>query len=166
MNNYILWFKKQPQREQYLLITTAALIILTILYLLIWEPVFKSLDSQSLKLQSQKKILLWMNDAEKEVNKLRSSGNALSPQASSQSISTLVERSAISTGIRASIFKMSSDKKQTLKVQFKSVEFDRLTQWLGKLQKDYGITPKRVSIKQADKAGLVSCRVTLEKQTS
>jgi general secretion pathway protein M len=149
-----------------MLLAMSILIVTTLLYLLLWEPVFKSLDQQSMKLQSQKKILLWMNDAENEVIALRSSGKALSPQTYSQPISTLVERSATSAGIRSSIFKMKSNKKQTLDVEFKSVDFDRLTQWFGKLQSDYGITPKRVSIKQTGKAGLVSCRATLTKTTS
>lgn len=166
MNNYVLWFKRLPQREQYMLMTMSGLVIVTLLYLLFWEPVFKSLDTQAIKLQSQKKVLLWMNSAEKEIIKLRSSGNSLSPQAHSQPLSTLVERSAISTGIRSSILKMKSNKDKKLNVQFQSVDFDRLTQWFGKLQNDYGITPKRVSISQTDKTGFVSCRVTLEKQTS
>lgn len=166
MNTFILWFKHQPQHEQRLLTATAAIVVVTLFYLVIWEPVFNSLDSQTEKLQSQKEILLWMNDAHIEVNALRSSGGKLSSQAVNQPISTLVERSAVSTGIRTNISKINSDKKQSLKVQFESVEFDRLSQWFGKLQKDYGITAKNVSIKQTDKPGLVSCRVTLEKQSS
>lgn len=149
-----------------MLLAMSILIVTTLLYLLLWEPVFKSLDEQSMKLQSQKKILLWMNDAEKEVISLRSSGNTLSSQAYSQPISTLVERSATSAGIRSSIFKMKSNKKQTLDIEFKSVDFDRLTQWFGKLQNDYGITPKRVSITKTDTNGLVSCRATLIKSSS
>ncbi len=165
MNNYLLWYKRLPQREQYMLIGMSIIITITLFYLLLWEPVFKGIDEQMVKHQSQKKILLWMSNAEKEIMTLRSSGNTLSSQAYSQPISTLVERSATSTGIRSSIFKMKSDKKQNLIVQFKSVNFDRLTQWFGKLQKDYGITPKRVSITQTDAAGFVSCRVTLSKKS-
>lgn len=165
MQNLLIRFKSLPSREQYLLLLASGLVFVTIFYLAVWEPVFKAIDEQSTKRQSQKKILVWMNNAEKEVAKLRSTGITLSSQAD-QPISTLVERSAISSGIRSNIFKMNSDKKQTLKVQFKSVEFDRLTQWLGKLQSDYAIIPKRVSISKADESGFVSCRVTLEKQAS
>jgi len=165
MNNLLHRFSTLQQREKNMVLLMSASILLTLLYLLLWEPVFKSLDEQHLKQQSQKKILLWMNDAQKEVQQLRSSGNSLSPQ-SSQPISTLVERTAISTGIRNSIFKINSDKKQQLKVQFKSVDFDRLTQWLGKLQNDYGVHVKFVSINKAEKSGMVSCRVTLQKLNS
>lgn len=165
MNNYLLWYKRLPQRDQYMMISMSIIIAITLFYLLLWEPVFKGIDEQMIKRQSQKKILLWMNEAEKEIATLRSSGNTLSSQAYSQSISALVERSATSTGIRSSIFKMKSDKKQNLNVQFKSVDFDRLTQWFGKLQNDYGITPKRVSIQQTDTTGFVSCRVTLSKKS-
>ena len=165
MNNLLHRFSALQQREKNMILFMSAAILLTLIYLLLWEPVFKSLDEQQLKQQSQKKILLWMNNAQKEVQQLRSSGNSLSPH-SNQPISTLVERSAISTGIRNNIFKMNSDKKQQLKVQFKSVEFDRLTQWLGKLQNDYGVNAKFVSINKADKPGMVSCRVTLQKLNS
>jgi len=165
MNNLLIRFSALQQREKNMLTLMSAAVLLTLLYLLLWEPVFKSLEEQQLKQQSQKKILLWMTDAQKEVQELRSSGNTLSPH-SNQPISTLVERSAISSGIRNNIYKINSDKKQQLKVQFKSVEFDRITQWLAKLQNDYGVMAKFISINKTDKSGMVSCRVTLQKLNS
>ena len=167
MNNLKLrfnnFYNKLPKREQYMLIAMSVLIFTTLLYLIIWEPVYNSLDQQAEKKQNQKKILVWMQDAEKEVIKIRASGNFVSPQTAGQSINSLVERSAISAGIRSSINKMDSASKDSLKVQLKSVEFDRLMQWLGKLQANYGITPKHVTISQSEKPGIVSCRITLEK---
>ncbi|MDH5425764.1 MAG: type II secretion system protein M [Gammaproteobacteria bacterium] len=166
MNTLILWFRHQPPHEQRLLISAAAIVAITLFYLLIWEPVFEELENQTEKLQSQKTILAWMNNASNEVISLRAAGASPSSQSASQPISTLVERTAVSAGIRANITKMNSDKKQSLKVQFDSVEFDRLGQWFAKLQHDYAINPKSVQIKQTDKPGIVSCRVTLEKQAS
>lgn len=149
-----------------MIISMTVLIVFTLLYLIIWEPVFDSVTLQTEKRQSQKKILNWMQNAELEVNSIRASGNFVSPQNLNQSINSLVERSAISSGIRSSITKMNSANQKTLKVQLNSVEFDRLMQWLGKLQVDYGITPKHVTINKTEKTGIVSSRITLEKPSS
>ncbi|MDH5393795.1 MAG: type II secretion system protein M [Gammaproteobacteria bacterium] len=166
MNDYILKFKRLHKREQNLLLGSAAFLLLVILYLTIWEPVFSSLENEITKNQSQKTILAWMQDAEKQVQAIRSTNNIVSADIASQSISSLVEKSAVSSGIRSAINKIKSDKKQAIKVQFNAVEFDRLAQWLGKLQYDYAITPKLITISHSDKPGLVSCQVTLEKSSS
>ncbi|MDH5517088.1 MAG: type II secretion system protein M [Gammaproteobacteria bacterium] len=166
MNDYILKFKRLQKREQQMILASAALILVMLLYLLIWEPVFSSLDNAISKNQSQKAILSWMQNAEKTVAAIRSDNNYVPAGQSSQSISSLVEKTAVSSGIRSAINKTKSDKNQNLKVNFNSVDFDRLTQWLGKLQNDYGIRPKLISINQTDAIGLVSCQVTLEKSSS
>jgi len=163
MNDLVIWFNKLQQREKNMVLAMTALVIITLLYLLIWEPVFKSGELQAERLQNQKKVLSWMRNAETEINAIRSAGQFISPKYASMSINALIERSAISAGIRGSIDKMDSDKNQAIKVQLKSVEFDRLVQWLGKLQTEYGVIPKHVTINKTDKTGLVSCRITLEK---
>ena len=165
MNNFLSWFQRLQKREQNMLIVMSAIVLLTLFYLLVWEPVFKGAQLEHEKLQSQRKILSWMQNAENEVSQLRSSGNLISPQFANQSINTLIERSAISAGIRSAINKLDSDGTEAMKVQLKSVEFDRLAQWLGKLQSDYGITPKHVTINRLEKPGMVSSRLTLEKTT-
>lgn len=165
MQNFLSWFNRLQKREQNLLMTMTGVVVITIFYLLIWEPVFAGAQLEKDKVTSQKKILLWMQDAEREVQQLRSSGQLVSPQYANQSINTLIERSAISAGVRAAINKMDSDGKGAMKVQMKSVEFDRLMQWLGKLQNDYGIIPKHVTINKLEQDGMASARLTLEKNS-
>ncbi len=165
MNNFSLWFKRLQRREQNMLVAMTSIVLLTLFYLLVWEPVFKGAELEQEKLQNQKKILSWMQNAAEEVDQLRRSGQLISPQYADQSINTLIERSAISAGIRSAINKLDSDGKQAMKVQLKSVEFDKLTQWLGKLQNDFGITPKHLTINKLEKTGMVNCRITLEKTT-
>ena len=165
MNNFSLWFKRLQRREQNMLIAMSSVVLLTLFYLLVWEPVFNGAELEQEKLQSQKKILSWMQNAAQEVDQLRSSGQLISPQYANQSINTLIERSAISAGIRSAINKLDSDGKQAMKVQLRSVEFDKLAQWLGKLQNDFGITPKHLTINRLEKTGMVNCRLTLEKTT-
>jgi len=166
MNDLILWYNKLQQREKNMLLAMSTLIIVTLFYLLVWEPVFKSTEQQLERLQSQTKVLSWMKGAETEINTIRSAGQFISPKYTSMSINALIERSAISAGIRSAINKMDSGKKQEIKVQLKSVAFDRLVQWLGKLQMEYGVIPKHLTINQTEKSGLVSCRITLEKISS
>jgi len=163
MNDINIWYNKLQQREKNMLLLMSALVAVTLFYLIIWEPVFKSAEQQTERLHNQKKVLAWMRTAESEITEIRSSGQFVSPKYASMSVNTLIERSAISAGIRSSIDKMDSDKNQSVKVQLKSVEFDRLMQWFGKLQTEYGVLPKHVTINRTDKSGMVSCRVTLEK---
>lgn len=163
MQQLIARYQQLQKREQNMLLAMSVVVIITLFYLLIWEPLFNASTLESERLQSQKKILLWMQDAQQQVAELRSSGQLISPAVANQSINTLIERSAISAGIRSAIDKLDSDGKQAMKVQLKSVEFDKLMQWLGKLQNEYGITPKHVTINRLEEAGMVNGRLTLEK---
>lgn len=166
MNDYLLKFKRLQKREQNMVLGSAAFIFIMLLYLLIWEPVFTALESEITKNQNQKTILSWMQNAEKQVASIRSDNNYMPTANSAQSLSSLVNKTAVSTGIRSAISKTKSAKNQSLKVKFNSVEFDRLTQWLGKLQSSYGIRAKLITINHTDTSGLVSCQVTLEKSST
>lgn len=166
MNAVQHWYNSLQKREQYLVSATAALLVVMLFFLLIWEPLFNNIEEQQSRLSIQKKTLSWMQDAEQQVAELKQSGNIISPAITNSSISTLAERSLISAGIRTAVDKMETTGSAELKVQFKTVDFDRLIQWLGNLQNSYGIASKHVTINHTEQSGQVSARVTLEKISS
>ena len=145
-----------------MVLTASIAVFVTLFYLVLWEPVFKGIEEQKQRADNQRQILSWMQNAAEEVSALKASGAR--PQASqqNQSISTVVERSAVSAGIRSDINKIEAEGKQGIKVQMKAVNFNRLLQWLGDLQNRYGVNVKNLSVDIGEKPGMVSARVTLE----
>jgi len=68
------WFYSLPTKEQWMVSGTGVIIIITLFYLIVWEPLHLGLQEEQQKQQSQKEIMLWMQQAATEAKSLRSAG--------------------------------------------------------------------------------------------
>lgn len=163
MNQLQSWFLSLQKRERMMVLSGAAALIIIMLYLIIWEPVFSGITNQQQRVISQRKILNWMQNAEVEARSLKASGGNVNSALMKQSISRAIETSAVSAGIRDAIAKIEARDKKSTRVQFKNVDFNRLMQWLGALESRYGISIKSANIDKADSTGVANAKITLER---
>ena len=157
------WFQGLQPRERQLVLGASALVIITLLYLLIWEPVHKGVEEQAQKYQSQLDILQWMQSAAVEVRTLKASGAAKRTGNSSQPVSLLVEKSATAAGLKPYLTKLESTSDKGARVTLDAVSFDQLLLWLGTVQTQYGITVSSANIDRDDKPGAINARMTLNR---
>ena len=150
------------KRERQLVITASIIVVVTLLYALIWEPVFSERDEQRQRYQSQHQLLLWMKEKTSEIKSLQSSGAQSTARFNNQSVSSLVERSAQSMGVKVFIKKQTSDKKG-VKIELEQADFDRIILWLHDMQQKYGIQTSNIKIERQEKSGAVNVHVTLER---
>jgi len=68
------WFHSITKKEQWIVSGTAVFVVITLFFLIVWEPLHQGLESEKLKQTTQNKNLMWMQKAEAEVKALRSSG--------------------------------------------------------------------------------------------
>ena len=61
------WFYSLPTKEQRMVSGTGAIVLITLFYLIVWEPLHLGLDTEQQKKYSQQEILLWMQQAANEV---------------------------------------------------------------------------------------------------
>ena len=161
MNALQAWFENLQPRERLIVSVSGGVLLLLLIYLLAWEPVVNGIKTESSRLNIQKNSLKWMRDAAQEVRELKASGNISA--VSGGPLSTTIERSLVSAGIRNSVEKMESSGKDQYKVLFNKVRFDRLAQWLDSLQNRYSIMTKSASINNSEESGMVAARITLKK---
>jgi general secretion pathway protein M len=153
------------KRERYLVISAGFIVIITLLYAAIWEPVFSDLDNQQQRYQSQRQLLVWMKEKTQEIKTLQSAGAQSTARFNNQSVSSLVELSAQSMGIKPFIKKQTSDKKG-VKIDIELASFNQIILWLNDMQNKYGIQTSNIKIEQQEKPGAVNVRVTLERDNS
>lgn len=153
------------KRERITVIAGSIAVVITLLYALIWEPVFTELQVQQQRHQDQRQLLAWMQDSSKQIKNLQSAGAASTARFKSQSTSSLIDRSAQSMGIKSFIKKQTSDKKG-VKLDLENVSFDRVIAWLADMQKKYAILTTNIKIEKQDKPGAVDVHVTLERVNS
>ncbi len=159
-----LWLNSLEKRERQIVIAGAISLIIMLFYLIIWDPIMSRHEQQQLHNTSQRQLYSWMKNANAEIRSLKSSGGSNVARYRNQSISSLADRSATTSGVKQFIEKIDQSKKG-VKVRFKNANFDRIVIWLTDLQNKYGISATKVKIERTDTKGSVDAQITLERNT-
>lgn len=163
LHNFQNWYHGLQQRERQLVLAASVVIAATMFYLIIWEPIHKSIAEQTQKYQSQVGILQWMQNAANEVKILKASGSANRKVSSTQAVTLLVEKSAASAGIKPYLSRLESTSNKGARVTIDAASFDQLLLWLNTLQTQYGISVTSANLDRNDKPGAVNARMTLKR---
>lgn len=157
------WYQGLQQRERQLVLAASTVIIITLLYLIIWEPIHKGIEDQTQKYQTQVDIIDWMQTAAIEVRTLKASGVSKRRTNNSQPVTLLVENSAATAGLKPYLTKLESTSDKGARVTIDAASFDQVLLWLNTLQTQYGISVSSASLERDDKAGAVNARMTLDR---
>jgi len=157
-----LWLQTLEERERYLVIGGAITLFIMLFYLIIWEPISSNYEQQLQTLESQRQLYSWVKATSAEINALKSAGGSSRQRFKNQSISSLADRSATTTGIKPFIEKIEQSKKG-VKIRLKSANFDRMVVWLTDMQNKYGIYASKLKIEKTEAPGAVDASITLER---
>ena len=159
------WLGTLNPRERNTVFAGAIFLLISIFYLAVWDPVFSALESAQQQNQSQRELLNWMKSTSAEVRGLQSAGAAINSRLQNESLSSLAERSALSSGTKAFIRKLESDK-DAVKAELEQADFDRIIFWLHDMQSKYGIYASSILVEPHKEKGAVNARITLERTQS
>ena len=157
------WYHGLQQRERQLVLAATIVVIATLLYLVIWEPIVNGVSDQTQKYESQVDILDWMQTAAIEVRTLKKTGAAKRRTNSSQPVTLLVEQSAMTAGLKPYIRKLESTSDKGARITIDEASFDQILLWLNTLQTQYGISVSSANLDRVDKPGAVNARMTLSR---
>ena len=155
------WYSSLPTRDRNLFLAIIVLLVVTLFYLVVWEPIHQGRDLQQQKLKSQQEIHSWMQSAASEVSTLQRSGTRKVDN--KQPLALILENSSKISGLKQSINKIESSGKNGAQVKIDSASFDQLLIWLNTLEQQYGVTITTASIDRNDTAGTISARLSFEK---
>ena len=141
---------------------TGALIVITLFYLVVWEPIHAGLNTERQKQQSQKEVLIWMQDAAEEVKSLRSSGG-VTIRDKNKPATLVIEQTITNAGLKPSVKKIESSGKNGARVTLDEAPFNQIMVWLNTLAKHNGIHVVSANIERTDKTGRANARLTLER---
>jgi general secretion pathway protein M len=158
-----LWYAGLQQRERQMVAAATVLVVLTLFYLMVWEPVHNGLDEQRLQYDNQRATHLWMVQAAEEARQLKTTGSRNVIRNSNQPVSLLVERSATTAGLKNSISKIETSGDKGARVMIDAASFDQMLLWLNTLRQQYGITVSSATIDRNETAGAVNARLTLDR---
>lgn len=157
------WFNSLPQKEQWMVSGTGILIIVTLFYLIIWEPINLGLKAEQQKQQSQTEILLWMQQAANEVKTLRSSGVRGNIRDKNKPTTLVIEQSIKNAGLKSSLNKLESSGNNGARVILNEASFNQILVWLNTLSTHNGIQVVSANIERNTSPGRVNARLTFER---
>jgi general secretion pathway protein M len=157
------WFKSLPQKEQWMVSGTVLLIIITLFYLIIWEPIHVGLQKEKQKQQSQQEILIWMQNAAEEVRSLRASGNRSTIRDRNKPITLVIEQAIKNAGLKPSVNKIESSGSDGARVTLNEASFNQVLVWLNTLSTYNGIQVVSANIERGSKPGRANARLSFER---
>ncbi len=153
------WFDNLQARERMIVMVGGVITLLILLWALIWNPITSRTAELRTEVNSDRELLVWMQDASTRIKVAESSG-AIKPKYN-VNIITAVESTSKRKGLRSSITSMKPDGENKINLDIKDASFDDMILWQGQLLTEYGIRAEQFSAKPSDKSGLVNARLTL-----
>lgn len=157
------WFTSLPQKEQRMVSGTGILILATLFYLAVWEPVHAGLQTEQQKKQSQTEILLWMQQAASEVKTLSASGTSSTIRDKNKPTTLVLEQAIDNSGLKAALSKLESSGNNGARVTLNAAPFNQILVWLNTLATYNGIQVVSANIERNDTPGQVNARLTFER---
>ena len=157
------WFSSLPQKERWMVSGTGLLIIITLFYLIIWEPVHIGLQQEKQKQQSQNEILMWMQQAAAEVKTLRATGGRSTIRDKNKPTTLVIEQTINNAGLKASVKKIESSGGNGARVTLDEAPFNQILVWLNTLATHNGIQVISANIERGTKPGRANARLSFER---
>ncbi len=157
------WFMQLAPRERRIITVGAALLIIFMVYLLVWDPLVKHKHELRQSVKEQKALVAWMQQASQEAEQLRAvKGGPVGKVPAGQSLLAVVDQSAKNSGLGTAMKRVEPEGQDTTRVWFEQAKFDELVAWLESIQRDFGIDVTSIVLDRQEQPGLINARVTLQ----
>jgi len=156
------YWQQLSQRDQRLLVFMVASIALSLFYFGFWSPLQTGIEENRLRIEAQTKQLITMKQQAEEVKQLKRSGKGgKRSSATSGSLLSIVERTAVQLKIRTALKNFKPEGQDGVTLQIDNISFDQLIEWLKLLKQQYGIFVNDLSVERREEPGRVDSRITL-----
>jgi general secretion pathway protein M len=152
VNKLIQTFHQLSEREQRLVMISAAVVVVGIFYWLIWSPLNQSLETDRKAVTAQQELLVWVQKNANRAAQLR--GSAGKSAVFSGSLPQIVNQTA--ARLKIAISRMQPQGEE-LQVWVDQAPFNDVLSWLQALEK-VGVVIKDIDIADADSPGMVKIR--------
>ena len=163
LDNLRNWFESLQPRERLMVVLTSIVVVITLFYVAVWEPLHKGLQQELEKRDNLQASLAWMQGAAQEVRALRAAGVSGQRRNDNAPVSLTIEKTAASSGIKSKLGKLESSGKNAARARLDNVDFNQMILWLNTVEQNYGIAASSVNIESTDKPGIVNARISFSR---
>ena len=153
------WLQTLSARERQILIGGTALLAVTLLFLLAWEPLAERQQRLGSLVEQQRSQLAWMTSAAAEVATMAPRG-APSADGNGMSLLSLIDRSATEAGLGDAVKRMAPEGDRGVRVWLGDAPYQATIRWLESLGRA-GINPVTVQMERNETSGRIEARLLL-----
>lgn len=157
-----VWFNSLEANERRMMVIGAALLLLMLVYVGLWEPLINKRDALRVSTAEQESLLVWMRGAAQEVKQLRGRAGQTAKPASGQSLLSLVDRTAKSGQLGPALKRVQPDGEDKVGVWLESASFDDVVRWLISLETRHGVRVESSVFQALETTGRVDVRLVFE----
>ena len=156
------YWKQLSTRERQLLILTGVVVMITLFYFSLWQPLQDGIDNNRKRLQAQSNQLQLIQQQAAEAQQLSGSGKRRQGRVTdSSSMLAIIERTANQKKIKTALQKIQPEGQDGVRLWLEDIAFDQLIDWLSLLDTQHGIYVSDISLQRDDKPGRVDGRLLL-----
>ncbi len=146
-------------RERILVGIAAAVLALSLIFLVVVEPLQNSVKRLRSDVAEMQGIVAELADARSLVLSSRSGIGVI--QGQGRSLLSIVDQSGKESGLASAITRMQPEGDATVRVWLEQADFAALVRWLDKLESNYGVSVTEAAIDRESQPGLVRARLGL-----
>jgi len=157
------WFAGLALRERLLVGIAAAVIAVTLLFVLIWEPLYGSVTRLRNDVAATQQLIVELTQARSLT--LSGNGGIGTIQGRDRSLLSIIDQTGKENNLASAITRMQPEGETVVRVWVEQADFAALLRWLGVLQTGYGISVSEAAIDREAEAGAVRARLGLVRGT-
>jgi general secretion pathway protein M len=164
MNQYLQqamtqWMQLRP-RERVGLTAATIVLAMTMVYLMLWEPVFNESEQLKRAIQQNQQLVSWMEEKSVEAKALVASSGPARGNTKGASLLGVIDSTAKRGKLGKAMKRVEPDGSNRVRVWMEEAAFDDLIRWLARLENKHGIKISSVVIDKDDaRNGHVSARL-------
>lgn len=150
-------------RERILVGMAALAVVLTLLFLLIWEPLGKGVERLRADVSTMQELVADLSQARALV--LSGRGGIGVIQGQGRSLLSIADQTGKENGLGEAITRMQPEGDATVRVWLEQADFVSLLRWLNALENTYGVSVVEAAVDRETQPGLVRARLGLVRGT-
>lgn len=155
------WWEQREPRERVIL-AVAGLVMAALLYfLMVWEPLYKSLHQQRAEIQEARALASWLVEIRPEVQ--AAGGRTANAGSSNRSMLSVVDSAARQAGLSPKVKRIQPDGETNVRVWIEDAPLADILRWVQTLHDQHGIDTSNLNMDRGKVAGSATARLTLER---
>ena len=153
-------FLALQMRERLMVVVGGAVVLITLVYLLIWEPMVNAHAARTTALDTARAQAITLERAAQQVQVLRGR-NPAATAGRSMSLMSAVDQASKQGSLGKGPSRIQPEGDREVRVWFEDVSFDAMVRWLADLQSRYGVSVQTLDVEPQAAPGRVNVRLSL-----